>query len=350
MPNLNRRCPVRAVPEEVDMRQCMLALLLGAAISAQSADTVESHVAAANALNAATPTALINLCTAESAARATPQPRRGGQPPAAQQPQAPPDRSRWAREPLKVFDNLYYVGEQAYSAWAVTTSAGTIIIDPIYDYSVEEQVVGGLKKLGLDPTQIKYVVVSHAHRDHAGGAWYLQERFGARVLLTAPDWELLERNTQKWPKPKRDLVVTDRQQLTLGDTTLTFVHTFGHTPGTMSTILPVRDNGVRHVAALWGGTGFNFTITPERPAPHWFDAYIASARRYREAAAKAGADVFLSNHPGWDGSNDKMARLAARKAGEPHPYVVGANAVQNYFTIAEHCARAGKLRAAHSIR
>ncbi|HET9467108.1 MAG TPA: MBL fold metallo-hydrolase [Vicinamibacterales bacterium] len=330
------------------MKHLTLVLMLGAVVSAQSADTIESHVAAANALNASTPTALINLCEPAQAARAAGPARRGGQPPAAAAAPATPDRSRWAREPVKVFDNLYYVGEREYSAWALTTPAGIIIIDPIYDYSVEEQVVGGLKKLGLDPTQIKYVVVSHAHRDHAGGAWYLQERFGARVLMTAPDWDLLERNTQKWPKPKRDMVVTDGQQLTLGDTTLTFVHTFGHTPGTMSTILPVRDNGRRHVAALWGGTGFNFTITPERPASHWFDAYIASARRFREAAAKAGADVFLSNHPSWDGSNDKMTRLAARKPGEPHPYVVGAKAVQNHFTIAEHCAHAGKLRAAQA--
>jgi metallo-beta-lactamase class B len=328
------------------MKHLTLAVLLGASLSAQAADTIESHVAAAQALNAASPTALVNLCTPESAARATPQPQRGGQPGAAPQPAGPPDRSRWAREPMKVFDNLYYVGEREYSSWAVTTSAGIIIIDPIYDYSVEEQVVGGLKKLGLDPAQIKYVVVSHAHRDHAGGAWYLQERFGARVLLTAADWDLLDRNTQKWPKPKRDMVVTDRQQLTMGDTTLTFVHTFGHTPGTMSTILPVKDNGTPHVAALWGGTGFNFTITPERPALHWFDAYIASAQRFREAAAKAGADVFLSNHPSWDGSNDKMAKLATRKPGEPHPYVIGAKSVQSYFNIAEHCARAGKLRAA----
>jgi metallo-beta-lactamase class B len=333
------------------MKHLTLALFFGAALSAQSADSIESHVAAAQALNAANPTALISLCTPEQASRATPQARRGGQPPAGQKPPAPqaaatPDRSQWAREPLKVFDNLYYVGEREYSSWAVTTSAGIIIIDPIYDYSVEEQVVGGLKKLGLDPAQIKYVVVSHAHRDHAGGAWYLQERFGARVLLTAPDWEMLERNKQSWPKPRRDMVVTDGQQLTLGDTTLTFVHTFGHTPGTMSTLVPVKDNGKPHVAALWGGTGFNFTITPERPAAHWFDAYIASARRFREAAAKAGADVFLSNHPSWDGSNDKMARLATRKAGEPHPYVVGAKALQSYFTIAEHCAQSGKLRAA----
>jgi len=330
------------------MKQCVFALLLGAVISAQSADTIESHVAAAQALNATSPTALISLCTPEQASRAAPPPRRGGQPGAALQPAGPPDRSRWAREPMKVFDNLYYVGEREYSSWAVTTSAGIIIIDPIYDYSVEEQVVGGLKKLGLDPTQIKYVVVSHAHRDHAGGAWYLQERFGARVLLTAPDWDMLERNKQSWPKPKHDMVVADRQQLTLGDTTLTFVHTFGHTPGTMSTLVPVKDNGKPHVAALWGGTGFNFTITPQQPASHWFDAYITSAQRFREAAAKVGADVFLSNHPSWDGSDEKMAKLAKRAAGEPHPYVIGAKNVQNYFTIAEHCAQAGRLRAAQT--
>jgi len=332
------------------MRRLALSFVLGATLSAQSANTVDSHVAAAKALAASNPTPLITLCTPEQASRATPPARRGGQAPArgagqpARGPQAAPDRSTWAREPMKIFDNLYYVGEKEYSTWAVVTSAGIIIIDPIFDYSVEEQVVGGLKKLKLDPAQIKYVVVSHAHRDHAGGAWYLQERFGARVLLTAEDWDMLAKNTQSWPKPKKDMVVTDRQQLTLGDTTLTFIHTFGHTPGTMSTILPVKDNGTPHVAALWGGTGFNFTITPERPASHWFDAYIVSAQRFREAAAKAGADVFLSNHPSWDDSNDKMARLAKRAAGDPNPYVVGAKTVQSYFTIAEHCAQAGKLR------
>jgi hypothetical protein len=93
-----------------------LVLLLDAALSAQSADTVESHVAAANALNATSPTALVGLCAPEQASRATPQPRRGGQPGATQQPAGPPDRSRWARDPMKVFDNLYYVGEREYSS------------------------------------------------------------------------------------------------------------------------------------------------------------------------------------------------------------------------------------------
>ena len=119
------------------MKQTVLAVLLGATISAQSADSVESHVAAAQALNATGATPLITLCKPEQAARSNPPPRRGGQPPGAPE-TAPsnPDRSRWAREPLKVFDNLYYVGEREYSSWAITTPAGIIIIDPIYDYSV----------------------------------------------------------------------------------------------------------------------------------------------------------------------------------------------------------------------
>jgi metallo-beta-lactamase class B len=149
-------------------RHALMAALLGATLSAQQPDTVDSHVAAAKALAASSPTALVNLCNPPQA-RGT-APARAGQP-AAQQQQGPPDRSTWAREPMKVFDNLYYVGERAYSAWAVATSAGIIIIDAIYDYSVEEQIAGGLKKLGLDPAQIKYVVISHAHRDHVGGAW-----------------------------------------------------------------------------------------------------------------------------------------------------------------------------------
>jgi metallo-beta-lactamase class B len=311
---------------------------------AAQGDTVDAHVAAAKALNAKSPTQLVTLCDppAPARGRANAPARGAGQ--AARGTPAPPDRSQWAAEPVKVFDNLYYVGEKEYSAWAVTTSAGIIIVDAIYDYSVADQVAGGLKKLGLDPANIKYVVISHAHRDHVGGAWYLQERFGARVLMSADDWALLERTGGTWPKAKRDMIIKDGQELTLGDTTLRFFSTPGHTPGTVSTLIPVKDRGTSHVAALWGGTGFNFTITPDRPAAYWFDAYIKSAEHFRDAAAKAKADIFLSNHPSWDGSVAKMAALAKRGPNDPHPYVIGAQSLQNYLTIALECAKAGQLR------
>src|SRR5260370_38081723 len=65
--------------------------------------------------------------------------------------EASPDPSVFHAEPVKVFDNLYFVGEKEYSAWAVTTSEGIILVDTIWDYSVADKVVGGLKKLGFDP-------------------------------------------------------------------------------------------------------------------------------------------------------------------------------------------------------
>jgi metallo-beta-lactamase class B len=262
----------------------------------------------------------------------------------------PPDRETWHAEPVKVFDNLYFVGEKDYGAWAVTTSEGIIIIDAIFDYSVKDQIVDGLKKLGLNPATIKYVIVSHAHRDHVGGAGYLQEHFGSRVIMGAEDWTLLERTQGNWLKPRRDMVATDGQKLTLGDTTITMYVTPGHTLGTLSLLVPVKDNGKPHLAASWGGTGFNwlsgsaFYITPERPNKFWFDTYIKSAARFRDIVAKAGADVLIANHTHLDQSKTKLPGMASRRPSEPHPYVIGNNAVVRYVTVASECAQAGLAR------
>lgn len=251
-----------------------------------------------------------------------------------------PARETWHREPAKVFDNLYFVGQTEYSAWAVTTSDGIIIIDTIFDYSVEDEVVGGLKTLGLDPAQIKYVIVSHGHFDHSGGAKFLQDTYKARVLMSEADWNLLARNPNQ-VQPKRDMIVTDGMKLTLGDTTLTMYLTPGHTPGTISTLIPVKDNGRPHLMAEWGGTGFNFTITPDRQRDYWYKAYMGSAQHFREFAQKAGADGVIANHTNLDGSKRKLPALAARKPGDPNPYVMGTEAVMRYLTIAEECAKAG---------
>jgi metallo-beta-lactamase class B len=261
-------------------------------------------------------------------------PKPGAAAPRGAPPRGVPARDTWYVEPVKVFDNLYFVGMKEFSTWAVTTSAGIIVIDPIFDYSVEDEVVDGLRKLGLDPAAIRYVLVSHGHYDHAGGAKLLQERFSARVLLSAADWDLLEQQNPPW-KPRRDIEVVDGQKLTLGDTTLELYLTPGHTNGTVSTLIPVRDGGAPHVAALWGGTLFNFGPEPAR-----FRAYAESAARFRDIARRAGADVVLSNHTDYDGSKEKLPALATRASGAPHPYVVGADSVRRYLTVANECAMA----------
>jgi metallo-beta-lactamase class B len=308
---------------------------VSAAQNPSASGAVDAHVAAAQAAAGTNhPGLFSSLCSAANLRPASP-PQRGQRAaaPGAARP-ATPERSTWHAEPVKVFDNLYYVGMTEYSAWAVKTSDGIILLDTIYDYSIEDEVAEGLKKLGLDPASIKYALVSHGHIDHFGGAKFLQEHYGTKVLMSAADWELIaaSRNPNK---PTRDLVVSDGQKLTLGDTTLTFTLTPGHTPGTVSTLIPVSDNGIRHLVAEWGGTGFNFPRNAET-----FRTYAASAQKFRDVAAKAGADALISNHTNLDGSKSKMPALALRKPGEPHPYVIGAAAVQGYLTVASECAQA----------
>jgi metallo-beta-lactamase class B len=312
------------------------------ALGQAAAGTVESHVAAARTAAGDEHTAIFDsLCAAPAPAPVPAPVSPPGQP--AAPPPAPP-RSQWHADPARVFDNLYYLGQTEYTAWAVTTSDGIIVIDPLFEYSVEDEVINGLKTLGLNPADIKYVLVSHGHRDHAGGARLLQDRFGARVVMSADDWDLLARNTAAWPKPRRDIVATDGQRLTLGDTTLILHLTPGHTPGTISTLIPVRDQGRTHTAALWGGTAFNFTVTPDKPRPYWFEQYVRSAARFREAVTAARADVLIANHPNQDGARVKLTRLAGRRPGDAHPFVIGTDSIRRYLTMVGECAMAGLLR------
>lgn len=296
-----------------------------AAIAQSTADTVEAHRAAAKAAAGKDHTGLLRVVCPATPPAAPTAARAPGQ-------RQDPPHDQWYAEPVKVFDNLYFVGTKVHGAWAVTTSQGIIVIDALYAYAVEDEVAGGLKKLGLDPAQIKYVVLSHGHGDHHGGAKFLQDTFGAHLVMSAPDWDLVERDTRN-PKPRRDIVATDGQKLTLGDTTLTLYVTPGHTLGTISTLVPVKDRGNPHLAAEWGGTAFG----PATPIEQ-IRAYIGSAARFRDLASTA--DVIITNHTEFDGALAKLAAVEKRKPGDPNPYVIGNDAVKRYITVAEECAKA----------
>jgi metallo-beta-lactamase class B len=252
-----------------------------------------------------------------------------------------PNRATWFTEPAKVFDNLYFVGTKIHSSWALTTSEGIILIDTLYEYASEEAIVAGLKKLGLDPATVKYVIITHAHGDHVGGAKLMQDRFGSRIVMGGPDWDSIEKSVNQYPngKPKRDIVAADGQKVTLGDTSVTLVLTPGHTPGTVSMLFEVRDNGTPLMVAYSGGTAFNFP----NDVPH-FETYINSQRKMAAAAAAANAGVLMSNHSEFDNAVTKIKMLAARKRGEPHPFDLGRDAVARYFKVSDECAQVARLK------
>jgi metallo-beta-lactamase class B len=252
-----------------------------------------------------------------------------------------PARDTWFIEPAQVFDNLYFVGSKIHSAWALTTSEGIILIDTLFTYNSEEEIVGGLKKLGLDPGRVRYVIISHAHGDHVGGAKMMQDRYGSRIVMGGPDWDSIEKSVNGHPqgKPKRDIVADDGQKITLGDTAVTVVTTPGHTPGTLSLLFTVKDHGKPVSVAYSGGTAFNFPST----VPN-FDTYIKSQSKMAAAAAAANATVLMSNHSEFDSAILKIKLLALRKPGEPHPFDIGKEAVARYFTVTGECAQAGRLK------
>jgi metallo-beta-lactamase class B len=131
---------------------------------------------------------------------------------------------------------------------------------------------------------------------------------------------------------------TDGQKLTLGDTTLTLYITPGHTGGTISTLIPVKDGGKPHLAVEWGGT----VISPASPLP-MLQAYVKSAQRFRDLAA--GGDILISNHTAFDNAMLKNEALLKRKPGDPNPWIVGKENVERYLTVAEECGKANLITA-----
>ena len=204
---------------------CALAVLaLTNAADAQTSrpapDSVEGHLAAGkNAAGGRDDTPdfyglVTAICVAPLNAPARPD---------APAPRMRPNRTSTYLDPKKAFDDLYWMGTPSRSTWALTTTDGIILYDTQSVYDAEDVIVGGLKKLGLDPAKVKYVIISHAHENEVGGARLMQERYGARIVMGAGDWDMVDQSVNGFPngKPKRDIIATDGMKITLGGRTLT---------------------------------------------------------------------------------------------------------------------------------
>jgi len=215
--------------------------------------------------------------------------------------------------PFQVFDNLYYVGAKWVSAWVLETDQGLIVFDSLYG-ELTDIVIDGIRELGMDPNDIRYLVVTHAHYDHIGGARRMQDEFGAVVLMTEEDWNMTDEPAiyQEYAKPIRHLTVTDNGTLNLGRTSLRFFKTPGHTPGVLSTRFTVYDGGFPHTAFMFGGVGLNFSGV-ERT-----QMYIDSVKRLQQMG---DIEVNVPNHEGSGEVFDRYELLEDRRDGEPHPFV-----------------------------
>ena len=227
--------------------------------------------------------------------------------------------------PFKLFDNLYYVGPGFVSAWLIPTSAGLILIDTAQEPYVDH-IVEGIKKSGLDIKDIKYIVLSHGHLDHFGGAARIAEMSGARVAALEEDWKMMEQFATRPGKdgarpdvaPKRDMVLKEGDTLTLGNETLKIYKHPGHTPGSLSAEFTVYDNGAPHKAFLFGGPGPRNGVTGGQQ-------FVESMNRIAQIPGievAVNVHSWLTSYPYPNGAIlERAIKLKERKAGEPNVFV-----------------------------
>lgn len=253
-----------------------------------------------------------------------------------------PRRETWHAEPARVADNLYFLGTKIVSSWALVGDQGIILIEALWDYAAQDEILDGMKKLGLDSRKVKYVILSHAHPDHDGGARLLQDAIpGVHLIYGAGDWDAVEKaDNHLGGKPKRDLVGKDGMRVSVGSASVQIVTMPGHTDGTLSYLFEIRDNGKPLRVAYIGGE-----VMPFDGDAAYYERYLASAGKMAKAAADYGATVLLTNHSEYDNAFYKSHFAASRKAGEPNPFEVGAAAVARYLAVFENCAIADRIRA-----
>ena len=232
-------------------------------------------------------------------------------------------------KPTKVFDNVYCIGSVSVVAWVIETSDGLILIDSMWDDIDAKLIEEGIKGFGLNPKDLKYIILSHGHGDHYGGANYLRNKYAAKVVLTKTDTDLMYNlntgaNSPRSTKTKVDIYSKDKDVIKLGDTSITILETPGHTAGCSSFIFPVKHKGKEYTAVLWGGTG----LPKEKEL---VAKYKESAEYFKKEALSKNALVSLTAHLFADNGYANLEKVANLKEGEANPFIMTKAQMEKYL-------------------
>ena len=228
--------------------------------------------------------------------------------------------------PFKIADNLYYVGTEGISVFLITTPKGHIVIDGAMPGS-DKTIEASIKALGFKVSDVKILLNTHAHFDHAAGLAGLKRDTGARMIASFADRKALE--TGSYPgfeeikaldfEPvKVDQVIKDGGTVSLGGMVLTAHLTPGHTAGCTTWTFPVKADGkIRHALAYCSTSVALNRLVNSKRGPQ----YPGIVADYQASFAKLKtmkADIFLAPHNEQFGLDAKRAKL---KAGGPNPFI-----------------------------
>ncbi|MBE7063529.1 MAG: MBL fold metallo-hydrolase [Ruminococcaceae bacterium] len=213
-------------------------------------------------------------------------------------------------EPFKIVGNVYFVGTYQASAHLIDTGEGLILIDTGYE-NTTYLLVQSIWELGFSTKDIKYIINTHWHWDHTEGSEALAWLSGAKNLIGEFDRDMVLEKGYFVP----DGIIRDGDILSLGNTTIRFLHTPGHTKGTISLFFETEENGKTYSVGMFGGAG----VATLEVGNHTY--YEGCREDYFSSLARLGeehVDVFIGNHC-WNNLTKEKGEIL--RCGGENPFV-----------------------------
>jgi metallo-beta-lactamase class B len=223
-----------------------------------------------------------------------------------------------------VIGNVYYVGAKEVSSFLITTPAGHVLLDGGFAETAP-LIAENVRRLGFKLEDIKLLIGSHAHADHAGGLAELKRLTGAKLLATEADAAMLEKGGKDdfawgdqfaFPAVKADRLLGDGEQVTLGGVTLTARLTPGHTRGCTTWTMKVEEGGKLYDVVFVGSASVpGYKLVGNEKYPQIADDYARTFRVLKSLAC----DVFLAPHGSFFKLAEKARRL--RQGAKENPFI-----------------------------
>jgi metallo-beta-lactamase class B len=226
--------------------------------------------------------------------------------------------------PFRVVGNIYYVGANEITSFLITSPRGHILLDGGFAETAP-QIEANIEKLGFHLRDVKVLLNSQAHSDHAGGFAELKRATGARLLIAPGDAELVARgghddfafgNTMVYPASKPDGTFKDGEEIRVGDAAMIAHITPGHTRGCTTWTTTVAEGGKSYdVTFLCSVSAPGYRLVNNTKYPNIVDDYRESFRRLKALHT----DIFLASHGSFFNLEQKRKAIAP---GKPNPFIV----------------------------
>jgi len=244
--------------------------------------------------------------------------------------------------PVKLFDDLYFIGNKIVGSWVIPTSEGLVLIDAGATADHWESCLRpGLDELGFGNEKIIAILLTHGHMDHYAGCDHILRATGCDVCLSAVDAVYMSTRKKNRrtniesnvPVPMITRIIKPGEELVFGDHVISVLDGVGHTPGCLNYSMDVYDGKEIHRFIMMGGYGIfgPWEWSDVETSVKYALLFASTCVSTWEYAKAHNCDVFFNPHPHLCNMYELAEKNSARKPGEPNAFVAGLDGVRQWI-------------------